>query len=117
MPCTGLARPVEPTPGDFDASKGDRFGQAKEREAGLPLRAVDVIDSDPATGTKTAWMKPAASDQSVLPRPAGDAVRPGGTHRPGSDRIRGAVWRTSIVMSISAGTRLQWWTGGSTGIS
>ena len=48
----GLARAVEPAPGDFGASKGDRFGQAKERETGSVLRAADVIDADPATGTK-----------------------------------------------------------------
>lgn len=35
---------------------------------------------------QTAWMKAAASDQPVLPRPAGDAVRSGGTRRPGSER-------------------------------
>jgi hypothetical protein len=33
-PCTGLAWAVEPAPGDFDASKGDRSGQRKSARAG-----------------------------------------------------------------------------------
>ncbi len=59
-------REVEPVR-DFDASKGDRFVQAKDRESRLPLWAVDVIDADPAARTKTARVKIAASDQPVLP--------------------------------------------------
>ena len=44
----GAIEPVR----DFEASKPDRFVQAKDRESGLPLWAVDVIDADPAAGTK-----------------------------------------------------------------
>ena len=59
----GVIEPVR----DFEASKGDRFVQAKDRESGLPLWAVDVIDADPTARTKTARVKIAASDQPVLP--------------------------------------------------
>ena len=59
----GAVEPVR----DFEASKPDRFVQAKDRESGLPLWAVDVIDADPAARTKTARVKIAASDQPVLP--------------------------------------------------
>ena len=59
----GVIEPVR----DFDASKDGRFVQAKDRESGLPLWAVDVIDADPAARTKTARVKIAASEQPVLP--------------------------------------------------
>ena len=59
----GAVEPVR----DFDASKDGRFVQAKDRESGLPLWAVDVIDADPAARTKTARVKVASSDQPVLP--------------------------------------------------
>ena len=59
----GAVEPVR----DFDASKDGRFVQAKDRDSGLPLWAVDVIDADPAARTKTARVKVASSDQPVLP--------------------------------------------------
>ena len=59
----GAVEPVR----DFDASKDGRFVQAKDRESGLPLWAVDVIDADPAARTKTARVKIASRDQPVLP--------------------------------------------------
>lgn len=59
----GVIEPVR----DFDASKDGRFVQAKDRESGLPLWAVDVIDADPAARVKTARVKIAASDQPTLP--------------------------------------------------
>src|SRR5215470_20367919 len=61
----GAIEPVR----DFDASKDGRFVQAKDRESGLPLWAVDVIDADPPARTKTARVKIASSDQPVLPPP------------------------------------------------
>jgi hypothetical protein len=57
---------VEPVR-DFEASKPDRFVQAKDRESGLPVWAVDVIDADPAARNRTARVKIAASDQPTLP--------------------------------------------------
>ena len=59
----GAIEPVR----DFDASKDGRFVQAKDRESGQPVWAVDVIDADPAARVKTARVKIAASDQPVLP--------------------------------------------------
>ena len=59
----GAVEPVR----DFDASKDGRFVQAKDRESGLPVWAVDVIDADPTARTKTARVKIASSDQPVLP--------------------------------------------------
>jgi hypothetical protein len=56
---------------DFEASKGGRFVQSKDKATGLPLWVVDVIDGDPLARDKTARVKVAASDQPVLPAPAG----------------------------------------------
>jgi hypothetical protein len=55
---------------DFEASKGGRFVQSKDKASGLPLWVVDVIDGGPLTRDKTARVKVAASDQPVLPAPA-----------------------------------------------
>ena len=41
------AGPFEPVR-DFEASKGGRFVQSKDKASGLPLWQVDVIDADPA---------------------------------------------------------------------
>jgi hypothetical protein len=75
----GVIEPVR----DFDASKDGRFVQAKDRESGLPLWAVDVIDADPAARTKDG------TGQDRIQRPAhaaparpGDAVHPGRADRP-----------------------------------
>src|ERR1700722_20300366 len=56
---------------DFEASKAGRFVQSKDKASGLPLWVVDVIDGDPLARDKTARVKVAASDQPVLPAPAG----------------------------------------------
>jgi hypothetical protein len=57
---------------DFDASKaGGRFVQSKDKQSGLPLWVVDVIDGDPAAREKTARVKIAAADQPALPAAAG----------------------------------------------
>jgi hypothetical protein len=59
----GAVEPVR----DFEASKGDRFVQAKDRESGLPVGAVDVIDADPQARAKSVRVKVAATEQPVLP--------------------------------------------------
>ena len=57
---------------DFEASKGGRFVQSKDKQSGLPLWVIDVIDADPAAREKTVRVKVAAADQPVLPAaPAG----------------------------------------------
>ncbi len=55
---------------DFEASKGDRFVQSKDRASGLPLWVIDVIDADPQARSKTARVKIAAADQPELPPPS-----------------------------------------------
>jgi hypothetical protein len=65
----GAVEPVR----DFDASKGDRFVQAKDKETGLPMWMVEVIDADPQARAKTARVKIASHDQPVLP-PAGSQM-------------------------------------------
>ena len=55
---------------DFDASSGDRFVQAKDKQSGLPVWVIEVIDADPAARDKTAKVKIAAQSQPVLPAPA-----------------------------------------------
>jgi hypothetical protein len=57
---------------DFEASKGGRFIQSKDKATGLPMWVVDVIDADPQARDKMARVKIAAADQPVLPSaPAG----------------------------------------------
>ena len=55
---------------DFEASKGGRFVQSKDKASGLPLWVVEVIDGDTSARDKTARVKVAAADQPVLPSPA-----------------------------------------------
>jgi hypothetical protein len=55
---------------DYDASKaGGRFVQSKDKNSGLPLWQIDVIDGDPTARDKTSRVKVAAADQPVLPAP------------------------------------------------
>jgi hypothetical protein len=54
---------------DFDASKDGRFVQSKDKNSGLPLWQIDVIDADPEAREKTARVKVAADHQPVLPPP------------------------------------------------
>ena len=62
---------------DFEASKGDRFVQAKDKATGAPLWVVDVIDADPEARAKTARVKIASPVQPTLPSPmAGSPFTP-----------------------------------------
>jgi hypothetical protein len=56
---------------DFEASKGGRFVQSKDKTSGLPLWQADIIDADPAARDKTVRVKVAAPEQPVLPATAG----------------------------------------------
>src|ERR1700722_7421666 len=60
---------------DFEASKGGRFVQSKDKTTGLPLWMVEVIDADTSARDKTARVKVAAADQPALP-PAPAAALP-----------------------------------------
>ena len=62
---------------DFDASTRERRVQARDKETGLPLWTVDVMDFDPKARERTFKVKIAASAQPVAPDPvAGVPVRP-----------------------------------------
>lgn len=54
---------------DFEASKGGRFVQSKDKMSGLPVWAVEVIDADPQARQKTVRVKVAAPDEPALPTP------------------------------------------------
>jgi hypothetical protein len=62
------AGPFEPVR-DFEASRGGRFVQSKDKASGLPLWQADVIDADPAAREKTVRVKVAAVEAPVLPAP------------------------------------------------
>ena len=63
--------PFEPVR-DFEASKGGRFVQSKDKASGLPLWVAEMIDGDPQARAKSVRVKVAAADQPVLPAaPAG----------------------------------------------
>ena len=62
------AGPFEPVR-DFDASKGDRFVQSKDKTSGLPVWVVEVIDADPQARQKTARVKVASATEPGLPAP------------------------------------------------
>ena len=59
---------------DFEASKGGRFVQSKDKTTQLPLWVVEVIDGDASARDKTAKIKVASANQPVLP--AGSAGVP-----------------------------------------
>jgi hypothetical protein len=52
---------------DFDASTGERFVQSADKETGVPLWSVEVIDPDQRARTRTVKIKVAAPAQPVLP--------------------------------------------------
>jgi hypothetical protein len=62
---------------DFDASSNGRFVQSKDKQTGLPLWVVEVIDADASARTRTVKVKVAAQVQPVLPAgPAGSPFVP-----------------------------------------
>jgi hypothetical protein len=54
---------------NFEASTGDRFVQSADKETGLPLWVIEVIDADPQTRTRAVKVKVASATQPVLPPP------------------------------------------------
>jgi hypothetical protein len=60
---------VEPMK-DFDRSTRDTAVQAVDKETGVPLWRVDVIDADPEARDKTVRIKLVAPVQPVPPAPA-----------------------------------------------
>lgn len=62
---------------DFDASTRENKVQAREKESGLPMWSVDVMDFDPDARERTFKVKIAAAVQPVPPETiAGTPVRP-----------------------------------------
>lgn len=54
---------------DFDRSTADRVVQQTEKDSGLPLWAVEVIDAQEDARQRTVKVKVAAQVQPVLPPP------------------------------------------------
>src|SRR4051812_19457115 len=89
---------------DFDASTKERKVQARDKDTGLPVWSVDVMDFDPDARERTFKVKIAAPVQPVPPeamdglpgaaggagRGDGDAVPEGGRQRPVPDRVLAA---------------------------
>jgi hypothetical protein len=59
---------VEPVR-DFDRSTKDSFVQAVDRDTGVPLWQVEVLDGDPAAREKVVKVKIASPVQPVPPAP------------------------------------------------
>jgi len=77
FPCGAFAAGAFEPVRDFEASKGDRFVQAKDKQTGAPLCVVEVIDADPQARAKTARVKIASPVQPTLPAPlAGSPFTP-----------------------------------------
>ncbi|HEV3288197.1 MAG TPA: plasmid replication, integration and excision activator [Streptosporangiaceae bacterium] len=55
---------------DFDPSTADRLVQQADKETGLPLWVVEVIDAQENARQRTVQVKTAAPVQPVLPPPA-----------------------------------------------
>ena len=72
----GVVGPVSPL-ADFDASTKDNRVQARDKESGLPVWTVDVMDFDPDARERTFKIKIASAVQPVPPEAvAGAPVRP-----------------------------------------
>jgi hypothetical protein len=62
---------------DFEASTREKPVQAREKDTGLPMWSVEVMDFDPEARERTFKVKIAAAVQPVPPEPiAGAPVRP-----------------------------------------
>jgi hypothetical protein len=55
---------------DFDRSTGEKLVQQQDKNSGLPLWVVEVIDADPEARQRTVKVKVAAEYQPTLPSPA-----------------------------------------------
>ena len=55
---------------DFDRSSGDRVVQQADKDSGLPLWVVEVIDAQENARQRTIKVKVAAQVQPVLPPPS-----------------------------------------------
>jgi hypothetical protein len=68
---TGEVEPVK----DFDASKGDRFVQKRDKNTGLPMWQVSVHDPDPLVrGTAKAMKVVLLDERQPVPPPVIDGL-------------------------------------------
>ena len=75
---------------DFDRSTADRLVQQADKETGLPLWVVEVIDAQENARQRTVKVKIAAQVQPVLPPPApGSPFTAGGVRRHDRHPLRG----------------------------
>jgi hypothetical protein len=58
---------------DFEKSQGDRFVQQLDKNTGLPMWAVEVIDADPLARARTVKIKVLSNEQPVMPPAPGGA--------------------------------------------
>jgi hypothetical protein len=58
---------------DFERSSPERFVQQLDKNTGLPMWAVEVIDADPQARARTVKIKVLSTEQPVLPPAAGGA--------------------------------------------
>jgi hypothetical protein len=72
----GVVGEVQPL-ADFDASTKDNRVQARDKDTGMPLWTVDVLDFDPEAREKTVKVKVAAAVMPTLPDTLpGTPIRP-----------------------------------------
>ena len=72
----GMIGPVDEQ-NDFDRSTRENRVQARDKDTGLPVWVVEVIDFDPQARTKTYKVKVVAEVQPVPPEALADApIRP-----------------------------------------
>jgi hypothetical protein len=100
----GVVGPVQPM-ADFDRSTPENRVQARDKESGLPVWTVDVMDFDPDARERTLKVKIAAEVQPVPPDAVdGVPVRPvlleGLTVTP--YQKEGGFGRTRIAYSLRA---------------
>ncbi len=83
-----IAGPIEKLR-DFDRSKGDRIVQQQDKNTGLPLWTVDVIDADPQARQRTVKVKVVAEVCAGAARATcWVALHAGGVHRADGDPVR-----------------------------
>ena len=69
FPCGAYAAGSFEPVRNFEASTPDRFVQAADKETGVPLWAIEVIDADPQARPRAVKVKVAAAAEPVLPPP------------------------------------------------
>jgi hypothetical protein len=97
FPCGAFAAGSFEPVRNFEASTGDRFVQAADKETGVPLWVIEVIDADPQARTRAVKVKVAAPAMPVLPPPV-----------PGSPFIAVEFAGMSVTPYVNQAGRLAW---------